>query len=159
MITSSKNENDKQVLIQSNAIMEFLEEMYPTVPLLPKDPIHRATVRSIVSMIACDIHPLQNLRVLIKIGEEGKMEWARHWIRLGFIALEKVLVSVSGLYCFGDSVTLADCCLIPQVYNALRFNIDMNEFPTIQRIYEQLQTLDAFKKSQPNSQPDAIHSS
>ncbi|KAJ3356888.1 hypothetical protein HDU91_005497 [Kappamyces sp. JEL0680] len=106
---------------QSGAIIELLEELYPATPLLPSDPFDKAHVRALVLVIACDIHPIQNLRVLQKVGEgEVRQEWGRHWITSGFQALETMLASCAGVYCFGDSITLADVYLVPQVYNANR---------------------------------------
>ncbi|CAM1299112.1 GSTZ1 (predicted) [Pycnogonum litorale] len=145
-------------LIQSLSIMEYLEETYPSPPLLPKDALDRSTVRSIAEIIACDIQPIQNLRVLKKVGElagdESKMDWARHWIDNGFSAVEKIVQECGGKYCFGDAVTFADVCLVPQVYNANRFKIDMSKYPTIDRIHENLIELDAFKVSHPSRQVD-----
>ncbi|KAI8833725.1 glutathione S-transferase [Chytridium lagenaria] len=141
---------------QSIAILEFLEEVHPDVPLLPKDPVDRAQARAILCMIACDIHPIQNLRVLQKVGDDTKMEWGKHWIVRGFDALERILAeNATGKYCFGDQLTLADVALEPQYYNAVRFNVDLSPYPTINRIHESLSTLDAFKKAHPSAQPDA----
>jgi len=143
---------------QSVAIMEYLEETHSNPPLLPSDPYHRAKVRQIVECVVSDIQPIQNLRVLKKVGEEKKSEWAKFWIDVGFQGLEKLLQSTSGKYCWGDTVTLADCVLVPQVYNALRFSVDMTQFPCISRINDELSKLDAFKRAHPSVQPDAVAS-
>ncbi|KAL5008607.1 hypothetical protein ScPMuIL_014188 [Solemya velum] len=145
---------DKVSLTQSVPIMEYLEETRPEPAILPKDPIERAKVRMIVETITGGIQPLQNLQVLKKIGDAGKVEWSRHWIDKGFKALEQVLRETSGKYCFGDHVTMADACLVPQVYNAKRFNVDMEQFPIITRINDDLVLLDAFQVSDPAQQPD-----
>ncbi|KAK7074268.1 Glutathione S-transferase zeta-1 [Halocaridina rubra] len=143
-----------QTLSQSMSIMEYLEEVYPDKPMLPKDPLSRAKVREICEIIASGIQPLQNLSVLKKIGDEKKMEWAQFHINKGFIALEETLSKSAGKYCVGDEVSLADCCLVPQVYNANRFQVDLVPFPTIVRINESLSSLEAFKAAHPSNQPD-----
>ncbi|XP_064106117.1 maleylacetoacetate isomerase-like isoform X1 [Macrobrachium nipponense] len=145
---------NNQTLTQSISIMEYLEEVYPQQPLLPKDPILRAKVREICEIIGSGIQPLQNLSVLQKIGDEKKMEWAQFHINKGFVALEQVLARSSGKYCVGDQVSLADCCLVPQVYNANRFKVDMSAFPTISRIHDALTSLEAFQAAHPSKQPD-----
>ncbi|XP_066934808.1 maleylacetoacetate isomerase-like [Clytia hemisphaerica] len=143
-------------LTQSQAIMEYLDEVYPDGhALLPKDdPIKRATVRKLSNVIAADIQPVQNLRILKKVGSETKMEWG-HWaIHCGFVVLEKMLAETAGKYCFGDEITMVDCCLAPQVYNANRFKVDMSEFPIISRVNEELMKHDAFLTSRPEAQSD-----
>ncbi|KAJ3216576.1 T-complex protein 1 subunit theta [Dinochytrium kinnereticum] len=141
---------------QSLAILEFLEEVHPDIPLLPKDPFERAKVRSVVGLICCDIHPIQNLRVLKKVGDAEKMEWGKFWITRGFDALEKLLSDgFASKYCVGDELTLADACLVPQYYNAVRFGVDLSAYPAINRIHETLSSLDAFKKAHASAQPDA----
>ncbi|KVO16625.1 maleylacetoacetate isomerase [Burkholderia ubonensis] len=150
-------------LQQSLAIVEYLDETHPEPPLLPKAPLDRAYVRSIALQIACEIHPLNNLRVLkylkhmLKVPEEAKNDWYRHWIEAGFATLEARLANDprTGKLCFGDTPTLADICVVPQVFNANRFAIDTSRFPTIQRIYDHAMTLDAFKAAAPGAQPDA----
>ncbi|KVQ15507.1 maleylacetoacetate isomerase [Burkholderia ubonensis] len=150
-------------LQQSLAIVEYLDETHPEPPLLPKAPLDRAYVRSIALQIACEIHPLNNLRVLkylkhmLQVPEEAKNDWYRHWIEAGFATLEARLANDprTGKLCFGDTPTLADICVVPQVFNANRFAIDTSRFPTIQRIYDQAMTLDAFKAAAPGAQPDA----
>ncbi|KVM84201.1 maleylacetoacetate isomerase [Burkholderia ubonensis] len=150
-------------LQQSLAIVEYLDEIHPEPPLLPKAPLDRAYVRSIALQIACEIHPLNNLRVLkylkhmLQVPEEAKNDWYRHWIEAGFATLEARLANDprTGKLCFGDTPTLADICVVPQVFNANRFAIDTSRFPTIQRIYDYAMTLDAFKAAAPGAQPDA----
>lgn len=142
-------------LSQSVSIMEYLDEVYPDHPILPKDdPLARATVRRLSGIIASDIQPVQNVKVLKYAGDDRKMEWG-HWaIDSGFVVLEKMLSETSGKYCFGDQITMADCCLVPQVYNANRFKVDMNKFPIISRIHEELLKHEAFIVSSPTKQPD-----
>jgi maleylacetoacetate isomerase len=150
-------------LTQSLAIIEYLEETHPTPALLPRDAAARARVRSLAFSIACDIHPLNNTRVMrylkepLEIDEERRAEWSRHWIALGFAALERVLAGggTAGSCCYGDAPTLADCCLIPQVFNAQRVNCPLEPFPTIRRIYEHCMQLDAFTCAAPGAQSDA----
>ncbi|ESO91951.1 hypothetical protein LOTGIDRAFT_121608 [Lottia gigantea] len=142
------------VLTQSLPIMEYLEEQYPSPSLLPKDSIQRAQIRALAEMINSGIQPLQNLTVLQYLKEDQKAEWSKHWIHNGFVALEKTLEKTSGKYCFGDNITLVDCCLPPQVFNANRFKVDMAEFPVISRINEDLGKIEAFKLAQPSQQPD-----
>ncbi|MBP6563015.1 MAG: maleylacetoacetate isomerase [Neisseriaceae bacterium] len=152
------------VLGQSLAILAYLEEAYPDAPpLLPTDVATRAHARAFAAAIACDIHPLNNLRVLnylnqpLGVEAAQKSAWYGHWITLGFHALEAQLARHgSGNFCFGDAPGLADCCLIPQVYNALRFHVDLNAYPHIGRIYEHCHTLDAFIHAAPENQPDAV---
>eukprot|EP00123_Amoebidium_parasiticum_P012180 comp21177_c0_seq1/m.28713 comp21177_c0_seq1/g.28713 ORF comp21177_c0_seq1/g.28713 comp21177_c0_seq1/m.28713 type:complete len:213 (-) comp21177_c0_seq1:460-1098(-) len=141
-------------LCQSLAIMEYLEEVYPNVPTLPKDPFVRAKVREIVDIICVDTQPVQNLRILQYVGDDKKMEHAKYWITVSFEALEKLLEKTAGKYCVGDTVTMADVCLVPQVYNARRFNVDMSRFPTIARIDAELASIQAFKDAHPTAQPD-----
>ncbi|WP_394780873.1 maleylacetoacetate isomerase [Undibacterium sp.] len=150
-------------ITQSLAIIEYLEETHPEVPVLPRDAADRAYVRSLAMSVACEIHPVNNLRVLrylsstLGLNEEQKNAWYRHWCETGMAALEKRLVSDTrtGRFCFGDAPTLADCCLIPQVFNALRFKCDMSTMPTIMRINDACLELDAFSLAAPGSQPDA----
>ena len=152
-----------QVLTQSMAIMEYLDETHPAPALLPPDAAGRARVRSLAQLLACDVHPLGNLRVLQYLGNELHADeavrgsWSRHWIGEGFRALEAMLAghAATGRFCHGDQPTLADACLVPQHYNALRWKLPMEEFPTIRRIVEACQALDAFKRAVPEAQPDA----
>ncbi|XP_068110586.1 maleylacetoacetate isomerase isoform X1 [Hyperolius riggenbachi] len=141
---------------QSLAIIEYLEETRPHPPLLPRDPIKRAQCRMISEHVASGIQPIQvssNLYVLQKVGE-GKMEWAQHFIKRGFQALEQLLQETSGRYCLGDEVTMADLCLVPQVANAERYKVDMSPYPTISRINQSLLQLKAFHDTHPSRQPD-----
>jgi maleylpyruvate isomerase len=155
--------DDGHPLQQSLAIIEYLEETHPEPPLLPKAPVDRAYVRSVALQVACEIHPVNNLRVLkylkhtLKVGDEAKDEWYRHWIESGFATLEEHLAGDprTGTFCYGDTPTMADACLVPQVFNAQRFKIDVTRFPTIQRVYDQAMQLDAFVRAAPGVQPDA----
>ncbi len=156
-------DDEGTVLSQSLAIIEYLEERYPEPALLPVDSIARAQVRCMAQSIACDIHPLNNLRVLVYLreklgqGEQALNGWYRHWINEGFKALEVWAVqhSADGKHCFGSDVTVADICLVPQVYNARRFNTDLASFPTLCGISSYLESLQAFKDAHPDNQPDS----
>eukprot|EP00055_Hartaetosiga_balthica_P007056 m.23775 g.23775 ORF g.23775 m.23775 type:complete len:218 (+) comp5583_c0_seq1:128-781(+) len=146
---------DGHLLTQSVAIIEYLDETRPETPLVPRDdPFKRAEVRRLTHMITSGIQPIQNLRVLLKHGKEHKMEWGQWAISTGFDALEKELEKTAGKYCFGDEITMVDLCLVPQVFNAERFEVDMSKYPTIQRIAGTLSELDAFAKAHPTKQPD-----
>jgi len=155
--------DEGDVLTQSLAIVEWLEETHPKPPLLPADAPGRARVRSLAQAIACDIHPLNNLRVLnylvhtLGVSDEQKNGWYRYWIDLGFEALETRLARepATGRFCHGDAPTLADLCLVPQVANARRFDIDLSPYPTIVRIDEACRALPAFANAAPERQPDA----
>jgi maleylpyruvate isomerase len=148
---------------QSLAILEYLEEKYPQVPLLPKDSGDRAYVRQLSLSIACEIHPLCNLRVLkfltgpLGLSEDAKNLWIKHWIETGLAALEAELARSPkrGRFCYGDSPTLADLCLVPQVFNAQRFAVDMKPYPTIMAIDAECQKLPAFQQAHPAKQPDS----
>ncbi len=151
-----------EILTQSLAIIEYLEEVYPAVALLPQDAIGRARVRALAQLIACDIHPVDNLRVLkyltgeLGVSEEQKTRWYQHWIEEGFKALEtRLSEKETGTFCHGDSPTLADICLAPQIFNAQRFNVDLTPFPRIMAIHQAFEALDAFKDARPENQPDA----
>eukprot|EP01098_Paradermamoeba_levis_P004878 TRINITY_DN2078_c0_g1_i5.p1 TRINITY_DN2078_c0_g1~~TRINITY_DN2078_c0_g1_i5.p1 ORF type:complete len:236 (+),score=61.95 TRINITY_DN2078_c0_g1_i5:52-708(+) len=148
---------DGHHLTQSLAIIEYLEETRANqgLPILPKDPIQRAQSRSIANLICANIQPIQNLKVLNYVGPEKKMEWAKHWITQGFIALEKTLKQTAGKYCVGDLVSLADLCLVPQLYNARRFNVDLAPFNTCLEVEKNLVILPFFKAAAPEVQPDA----
>ena len=148
---------EKVHLIESMAICQYLEDVYPEPNMLPKDPLDKATVLSICSDIACNIQPIQNLAVLNKVGSMGgdKAEWAKFWITKGLDALEAILAKTKGKYCFSDNVTLADAFLVPQLYNARRFEVDMSKYPIIVEIESNLAEIEAFKKAHANSQPDA----
>lgn len=145
---------DGHTLIESMNIMHYLEETRPQKALMPQDVFKRAKVREICEVITSGIQPLQNLTVLIYVGEEKQREWAQHWINRGFRAVEKLLSSSAGKYSVGDEITLADCCLIPQVFNARRFQVDLRPFPTILRIERELENHPAFRAAHPSSQPD-----
>jgi maleylacetoacetate isomerase len=150
-------------LSQSPAILEYLDEAYPDVPLLPADIDERARVRQLSNLVACDIHPINNLSVLQRLksqfdaDDEATQIWYRHWITEGFTALEELLSSQeeTGRFCHGDAPTLADVYLVPQVWNAHRFKVDMEAFPTIGRIYDACNEIDAFRAAAPEKQPDA----
>jgi maleylpyruvate isomerase len=148
---------------QSLAICEYLEERYPQVPLLPADADGRARVRALANIPACDMHPLNNLRVLkyltgtLGIDEAAKLAWYRHWIAEGFAGFEAMLTAADGTgeFCHGDAPTLADICLVPQVFNAERFDCDLAPYPTIRRIAARCNELPAFAQAHPAQQPDA----
>ena len=150
-------------LLQSLAILEYLEEAWPEPPLLPATAPARQRARAIAQLIACDIHPLNNLRVLQYFEREWNVPqpereaWVRQWIETGFAAAEALLAgqASSGEFCEGDSPTIADCCLVPQVYNARRFGVDMQAYPTLERIERACLALPAFDAAQPHNQPDA----
>jgi maleylpyruvate isomerase len=153
----------EHVLQQSLAIVEYLDEIHPEPKLLPGTALERAYVRGLAQEIACEIHPLNNLRVLkylkhtVGVTDEVKDAWYRHWIELGFASLQANLErgGQAGRFCLGDTPTLADICLVPQVFNAQRFNIDVARYPALAKIYEACMALPAFQKAQPKSQPDA----
>ena len=153
--------DDTFALSQSLSILEYLDEKYPEPALLPKQLQQRALIRAFSQNIACDIHPLNNLRVLqylqnvFALSEGEKSTWYKHWIELGMRSLEAQLTESNGQFCFGEQATFADCCLIPQVYNAKRFNIDVSVFPKIESIYQHCMTLDAFQQAAPEAQIDA----
>jgi maleylacetoacetate isomerase/maleylpyruvate isomerase len=156
-------ETEAGVITQSLAIIEYLEETQPQPPLLPASAEGRARVRAIAQTIACDIHPVNNLRVLQYLGryfgasQEQKDAWYRHWVNEGLAAVEKLLAShpATGTFCHGEMPTMADCCLVPQVFNARRFNCPLDALPTIRRIVDACEQLPAFQNAAPASQPDA----
>lgn len=153
---------DGQVLTQSLAIIEYVDETHPSPPLLPADALGRARVRAIAQAVACDIHPVNNLRVLQYLGgrlgldQAAKDEWYRHWVQTGLQAVESLLAqdSRTGAFCHGDQPGLADCCLVPQVFNAKRFNCDLSALPTIMAITQRCESLAAFAQAAPANQPD-----
>ena len=153
---------DDLLLYQSPAILEWLEEVYPESSLLPKDAAGRMHVRALSAMIGCDIHPLNNRRILqylrneLSVGEEEVMMWCNRWMSEGFAALEKRLTQDEnrGKFCYGDSPTFADCYLIPQVSSARRFKVDLSLYPNIVAIDEHCRTLKAFADADPMMQPD-----
>ncbi|KAJ1815216.1 hypothetical protein LPJ75_002448 [Coemansia sp. RSA 2598] len=145
---------DGQGLSQSVAILEYLDERFPQKPLLPSDPLQRASVRAIVGVICCDIQPLQNMRVLLALPEDQRAEHARSVIASGLAVVERMLEKTAGLFCVGDEITMADCCLIPQLYNAHRFGVNMAAMPLIRAIEERTGKLDAFRRAHWSRQPD-----
>ena len=155
--------DDGEVLTQSLAIIEYLDETHPEPPLLPVAPPARARVRGIALAIACEIHPLNNLRVLnyligtLGVAREQKDGWYKYWVDVGFEALEKKLSQEreTGVFCHGNAPTLADVCLVPQIANARRFNIDLSPYPTLTRIEAACLALPAFAGAAPERQPDA----
>jgi maleylpyruvate isomerase len=155
-------ESDAGILVQSLAIIEWLDETHPTPPLLPADAAGRARVRALAQVVACDIHPVDNLRVLRYLRQEmGQDEaavqrWYNHWIAEGFAALEVLLgQGGTGTFCHGDTPGLADICLVPQVVNSKNFKLDLAPYPTIMRIFDACLTLPAFADAMPERQPDA----
>jgi maleylacetoacetate isomerase len=153
--------DDGKRLNQSLAIIEYLDETHPALPLLPKDPLPKARVRSLSDLIACEIHPLNNLRVLQHLkralgqSEEQVNAWYRHWIADGLAKLEAELVGMEEKYCCGDAPTMADCCLVPQIFNAKRYNCDLAPYPATTRVFDACMKLEAFDRAQPSKQPDA----
>ena len=153
-------EVDGQNLAQSMAIIEYLDETHPAPPLLPRDPVGRAQVRALAQSIACEIHPLNNLRVLkylvkeMGASEEAKNTWYRHWVRSGLEAFELQLAAHPGRYCWGDAPTLADCCLVPQIFNGQRFAVDFSGLPRTMAAFEACMALPPFQRAQPSSCPD-----
>ena len=170
-------EIDGQRLSQSLAIIEYLDDLYPATPatpampaMLPADALGRAQVRALAQSIACEIHPLNNLRVLkylkreLKVEEEAKNTWYRHWVREGLESFERQLQTLEAqraqqgqapsIYCFGATPTLADCCLVPQIFNGQRFNVSFDGLPRTMAAFDACMALDAFKKSQPSACPD-----
>ena len=151
---------DGHILTQSLAILEWLEETRPQPPILPRSALDRATVRAMANIVACDIHPLNNTRVGRKLKELGLEDaavsaWIKGWITEGFDALEPMVARHAGMFAFGDSPTIADCCIVPQVYSANRFNADMAAWPTIAGVAERTAMHPAFAAAHPSRQPDA----
>ena len=152
-----------RLLTQSLAIIEYLDETQPRVPLLPKDPLERARVRSLAMLIACEIHPLNNLRVLQHLkralgrNDEQVNAWYRHWIADGLAKFEADLANAkaTGKFCHGDTPTMADCCLVPQIFNAQRYQCDTTPYPATMRVFAECMKLDAFDRAQPSKQADA----
>lgn len=148
-------------LNQSLAIIEYLEECYPETPLLPSAPADKARVRALAYDLACELQPVTNLRVLqyltgeLNCSDEQRSAWIANWVEKSFTAFEQRLTESAGDYCYGNSVTLADICLIPQVYNAQRFNLDLSSYPTLMAVHERLQALDAVQQARPENQADA----
>lgn len=148
------------ILTQSMAILEYLEETFTEPPLLPTDTIERAKIRAFSNIIACDIHPINNLRILkylqstFAISETQKTAWYHHWLTAGFTPLEQMLQQTknTGPYCFGNTPTFADICLIPQVYNAIRFELNLQDYPRIEAIYQHCLTQPAFERALPENE-------
>lgn len=161
LVPAFVDEDEDFTLNQSLSIIEYLDERYPEpAKLLPEHALDKARIRAIAQDIACDIQPLANLRVLNEIAlhdkrDSAKASWARQWIERGFKGIEQRLQTRAGKYCFGFDVTLADIVLVPQVYNAQRFGVDMDQYPLISTISENCNQLDAFIKAKPENQPDA----
>ena len=159
-LTPALDLGDGHVLTQSLAILEFLEETRPTPPILPRSALDRAMVRAMAGIIACDIHPLNNTRVgrkLHKMGidQAGILDWTQGWIRDGFDALEPMVARYGEGFAFGETPTIADCCLIPQVYSATRYEVDLAPWPAIRAVAERATEHPAFQAAHPNRQPDA----
>jgi len=155
--------DDGRVLTQSLAIIEYLDEKYPNPALLPKDALGRVRVRSLSLLVACEIHPLNNARTLaylrkqLGLGEEQVNAWYRHWVADGLAKFEADLTRTpgTGKFCHGDTPSMADCCLVPQIINAQRFNCDLAAYPSAMRVFEACMALAAFDEAQPSKQPDA----
>jgi len=155
-------DEEGNILNQSLAIIEYLDDLYPhTTLLLPQSALDKARVRTLAQDIACDIQPLANLRVLqylknpLPCSDAEQKTWCQHWIEAGFKGIEQRLKSSAGDFCFGNKVTMADVCLVPQVYNAIRFAVAMDKYPLIQQIYHNCNQLSAFVAAKPENQSDA----
>jgi maleylacetoacetate isomerase len=151
-----------EMLSQSMAIIEYLDEMHPAPALLPADALSRARVRALAQSIACEIHPLNNLRILkylvhdLQVGDEAKNQWYRHWCREGLEAFERQLERLpASRYCLGDTPTLADCCLVPQIFNAERFEVNLEGLPLTMAAYHACMALPAFQRAHPSACPDS----
>ncbi|MBS3997819.1 MAG: maleylacetoacetate isomerase [Hydrogenophaga sp.] len=154
--------DDGTRLSQSMAIIEYLDDTHPAVPLLPADALGRARVRALAQSIACEIHPINNLRVLkyltkeLQVAEDAKNTWYRHWVRTGLEAFERQLAQQpASTYCFGETPTLADCCLVPQIFNGQRFNTNFDGLPRTMAAFDACMALPAFQQAQPSACPDA----
>ena len=152
---------DGAALSQSMAIIEYLEEIHPLLPLLPANALGRAQVRALAQSIACEIHPLNNLRVLkyltheLKVDEDAKNTWYRHWVRTGLQSFEQQLQRLpAATYCYGQTPTMADCCLVPQVFNGQRFNVNFEGLPRTMAAFDACMKLTAFDQAQPSRCPD-----
>ena len=148
-------------LTQSLAILEYLDETHPEPPLLPSSPLERARVRALALDIACEIHPLNNLRVLrylvgpMKLAEDDKNRWYRHWVETGLEVVERQLAAQPATFCHGDTPTLADICLVPQIFNAQRFDCRLDHVPNVMRVFHACMALPAFEQTRPERCPDA----
>ncbi|UTW05102.1 maleylacetoacetate isomerase [Amphritea atlantica] len=156
-------EDDGRSLSQSLAIIQYLDDRFPSVRLIPDDIELKARVLEVAYLIACDMHPVNNLRILghltkeLEVTDQQKADWYKRWIGEGCAALESLLCRAgSGIYCFGDTPTLADCCLVPQVANALRFGCDLSGYPRMMAVYEHCLQHSVFKKAAPSEQPDYV---
>ena len=153
--------DDGQRLTQSMAIIEYLDETHPQPVLLPADAAGRARVRALSQIVACEIHPLNNLRVLkylvndLKASDDAKNDWYKHWVRLGLQSYEARLAERPGIYSHGVTPTLDDCCLVPQIFNAQRFDCDLSGLPRTMAVFDACMQLNAFQKAQPSACPDA----
>ena len=149
------------MLTQSMAIIEYLDETYPQPPLLPATAVARARVRALSQDIACEIHPLNNLRVLrylvreLKVSEDDKNRWYRHWVETGLEVVERQLAAQPSTFCHGDTPTLADCVLVPQIFNARRFDAKLDHVPQVMRVFDACMKLPAFESTRPENCPDA----
>ena len=151
------------VITQSMAIIEYLDEVHPEPPLLPGDALCRAYIRALSQDIACEIHPLNNLRVLrylvkeLGVGDDNKTRWYQHWVESGLAVVEQRLKAEgrAGRFCFGDAPTMADCVLVPQIFNAQRFDCRLDHVPTVMAIFENCMSQEAFRQTQPSACPDA----
>lgn len=156
-------DDDGHLLTQSMAIIEYLDETHPEPPLLPGNALARARIRALAQDVACEIHPLNNLRVLrylvhdLKVAEDDKNRWYRHWVESGLASVERQLATQpeTGTFCHGDTPTLADCVLVPQIHNAQRMDCRLDHVPTVMRIFATCMQLDAFAKTQPSACVDA----
>jgi maleylacetoacetate isomerase/maleylpyruvate isomerase len=155
-------EHDGALITQSVAIIEYLDEVFPSPPLLPRRPVDRAMVRAMSLLVACDIHPLNNLRVLnylkspLQHDSDAISEWYKHWIAEGFAALDQLIAKhSSGSYCFGDALTMADILLVPQVANSRRYQMDLAPYPSLHKVTTHLEALPTFLAARPEVQPDA----
>ena len=156
-------EDGEAAITQSLAIVEYLDETHPAPPLLPGNALDRARIRALALDVACEIHPLNNLRVLrylvrdMGVSDDNKDRWYRHWVESGLQAVERRLAgdAATGRFCHGDTPTLADIALVPQIFNAQRFNCDLAAVPTVMRVFGECMQLDAFAKTQPSACPDA----
>jgi len=155
-------DDDGTLVTQSLAIIEYLDETHPEPPLLPADPGGRARVRALAMDIACEIHPLNNLRVLrylvhdLKLSEDDKNRWYRHWVETGLEVVERQLAAAPSAFCHGATPTLADCVLVPQIFNARRLDCRLEHVPQVMRVFDACMQLDAFERTRPEACPDAV---